>query len=259
MFSDDVFAGREAFVDQLGADLYEHLGQEGFGLTETAPGVSILDADHVKGEGGFDRAGSIPGRDTDVDVNDRDVPTGEVSGLIAGGPNVFLSGYWRLPEAVRGGWFHTGDTGRTDSEGFMPRYRRGELSQPLIPGRHPRRPVRREHRTRRGFRRRDRTRPLSAPPPFLRSARRPIEFAPRQSSFWSSTNHIQAHYSATDCTRDVMFIPTLTATFTTTALDNNRTATNRWRPRPVTPPMAAHHTTLFDLRFAISQVEGAIK
>ena len=96
--------------------------QEGFGMTETAPGVSILDADHVK-----EKAGSI-GRPLFhvetriVDEKDRDVPTGQVGELVVRGPNVF-AGYWGLPEATaeafRGGWFHTGDMGRMDAEGFI--------------------------------------------------------------------------------------------------------------------------------------------
>jgi len=96
--------------------------QEGFGMTETAPGVSLLDADRVT-----EKSGSI-GRPVFyvqtriVDENDRDVPTGEVGELILRGPNVFV-GYWGLPEATaeafRGGWFHTGDLGRVDDEGFI--------------------------------------------------------------------------------------------------------------------------------------------
>lgn len=96
--------------------------QEGFGMTETAPSGTLLDADHVK-----DKAGSI-GRPMYylqtriVDENDREVPTGEVGELVLRGPNVFV-GYWGLPdataEAFRGGWFHTGDLGRVDDEGFI--------------------------------------------------------------------------------------------------------------------------------------------
>ncbi|TXI40504.1 MAG: long-chain-fatty-acid--CoA ligase [Mycobacterium sp.] len=96
--------------------------QEGFGMTETAPGATLLDADHVK-----EKAGSI-GRPffyvqtRIVDENDREVPTGEVGELVVRGPNVFV-GYWGLPdataEAFRGGWFHTGDLGRVDDEGFI--------------------------------------------------------------------------------------------------------------------------------------------
>jgi acyl-CoA synthetase (AMP-forming)/AMP-acid ligase II len=96
--------------------------QEGFGMTETAPAVSILDADHVK-----EKAGSI-GRAVFhvdariVDEHDVDVPTDRVGELVVRGPNVF-TGYWGLPEATaeafRGGWFHTGDLGRMDPEGFI--------------------------------------------------------------------------------------------------------------------------------------------
>ena len=96
--------------------------QEGFGMTETAPGATLLDPDHVK-----DKRGSV-GRPLFhvqtriVDENDREVPTGEVGELVVRGPNMFV-GYWGLPqataEAFRGGWFHTGDMTRVDDEGFI--------------------------------------------------------------------------------------------------------------------------------------------
>jgi acyl-CoA synthetase (AMP-forming)/AMP-acid ligase II len=96
--------------------------QEGFGMTETSPGVTLLDADHVR-----EKSGSI-GRPMFhvvtriVDEHDREVPVGEVGELVLRGPNVFV-GYWGLPEATteafRGGWFHTGDMGRVDGEGFI--------------------------------------------------------------------------------------------------------------------------------------------
>jgi fatty-acyl-CoA synthase len=57
-----------------------------------------------------------------VDEHDREVPVGEVGELVLRGPNVFV-GYWGLPEAsteaFRGGWFHTGDMGWVDDEGFI--------------------------------------------------------------------------------------------------------------------------------------------
>ena len=95
--------------------------QEGFGLTETAPGATLLDASHIK-----EKLGSI-GRPMFhvstriVDEWDRDVPVGEVGELLVRGPNVF-AGYWGRPdataEAFRGGWFHTGDLGRRRRRGF---------------------------------------------------------------------------------------------------------------------------------------------
>lgn len=96
--------------------------QEGFGMTETAPSVSLLDAAHVKEKSGSIGRVVFHMQARMVDENDRQVPTGEVGELILRGANVF-AGYWGLPEATaeafRGGWFHTGDLGRMDDEGFM--------------------------------------------------------------------------------------------------------------------------------------------
>ena len=51
----------------------------------------------------------------------RDVPVGEVGEIVVRGDQVML-GYWRRPEAdeeaFAGGWFHTGDLGRADADGY---------------------------------------------------------------------------------------------------------------------------------------------
>jgi acyl-CoA synthetase (AMP-forming)/AMP-acid ligase II len=96
--------------------------QEGFGMTETAPGVSMLDADHVKEKAGTVGRAQFHVQTRIVDENDCNVPTDQVGELVVRGPNVF-AGYWGLPEATaeafRGGWFHTGDMGSMDAEGFI--------------------------------------------------------------------------------------------------------------------------------------------
>jgi crotonobetaine/carnitine-CoA ligase len=60
-----------------------------------------------------------------VDAFDRDVPVGE-KGEIVGRPlvpDVILSGYWNKPDkfadATRNLWFHSGDIGSFDAEGFL--------------------------------------------------------------------------------------------------------------------------------------------
>ena len=57
-----------------------------------------------------------------VDGNGAEVPLGEAGEVAVRGPNV-TAGYLNRPEetaaAFRGGWFHTGDIGRMDEDGFM--------------------------------------------------------------------------------------------------------------------------------------------
>jgi fatty-acyl-CoA synthase len=52
----------------------------------------------------------------------REAAPGETGELVVKGPTVF-KGYWRKPEAtaaaMHGGWFHTGDLGRRDADGFL--------------------------------------------------------------------------------------------------------------------------------------------
>ena len=95
---------------------------EGFGMTETCANAMLLDAENA-----VRKLGSVgrPVMHVDarlVDDDDRDVPVGEVGELVLRGPNLF-TGYWGLPaataEAWRGGWFHSGDLGRLDEEGYF--------------------------------------------------------------------------------------------------------------------------------------------
>jgi len=93
---------------------------EGYGLTETSPFASF------NGERNF-KPGTVGTAIEDVqirivDLEDRQVPVGELGEIIIRGPNV-MKGYFGRPEdtavALRGGWFHSGDIGRMDKEGFV--------------------------------------------------------------------------------------------------------------------------------------------
>jgi long-chain acyl-CoA synthetase len=93
---------------------------EGYGLTETSPYASY---NH---EFEF-RPGSVgtPIENVEMKVFDRDdreVPPGAWGEIVIRGPNVML-GYWNRPEetaqALRGGWFHTGDVGYADEDGYF--------------------------------------------------------------------------------------------------------------------------------------------
>jgi acyl-CoA synthetase (AMP-forming)/AMP-acid ligase II len=96
--------------------------QEGFGMTETAPLVSVLAAEDLPAKAGSIGRVAMHVDARIVDEQDRDMPAGLVGELVLQGPNIF-KGYWGLPaasaEAFRNGWFHTGDLGRMDAEGFI--------------------------------------------------------------------------------------------------------------------------------------------
>ena len=57
-----------------------------------------------------------------VDDADRPLPTGQVGEIVLRGHNI-TKGYYKRPEetaqAFRGGWFHTGDLGYVDDDGFV--------------------------------------------------------------------------------------------------------------------------------------------
>ena len=57
-----------------------------------------------------------------VDEHDTTLPAGERGEVIVRGPNV-MKGYYGRPEAtaeaMRGGWFRTGDIGQFDSDGYL--------------------------------------------------------------------------------------------------------------------------------------------
>jgi len=93
-----------------------------FGQTEMSPVTCALDAaDALRKIGSVGKpVATVSARIVDDDMTD--VPPGEVGEIVYRGPGA-MSGYWQNPaataEAFRGGWFHSGDLVRADSEGFL--------------------------------------------------------------------------------------------------------------------------------------------
>ncbi|KLU61233.1 long-chain-fatty-acid--CoA ligase [Peptococcaceae bacterium CEB3] len=92
---------------------------ECYGSTETSSTCTY-------GRLGHGKAGSIgpAAENWEVKVADGgnwEVPVGEVGEILVKGPGVF-KGYWKMPaateEAFTDGWFHTGDLGRRDEDGY---------------------------------------------------------------------------------------------------------------------------------------------
>jgi acyl-CoA synthetase (AMP-forming)/AMP-acid ligase II len=95
---------------------------DAYGLTETVSGDSFNDAEHM-----LTKVGSVgrPVAHLEVRIVDEDgtsSPSGQLGEITLRGPKVFR-GYWRdedaTAQALRDGWFHTGDVGRLDEEGYL--------------------------------------------------------------------------------------------------------------------------------------------
>ncbi len=93
---------------------------QAYGLTETSPGVTTNPLES-------NRLGSIgvPYASTWIRIVDDEgnpVPVGEPGELIVKGPQV-MKGYWNRPEAtaeaLKDGWFYTGDVARMDEDGYF--------------------------------------------------------------------------------------------------------------------------------------------
>lgn len=95
---------------------------EGFGMTEFGPSALLLDNDHILSHAGTVGRPFLHTEISVVDENDAPVPSGAIGELVLRGPTTF-AGYWGLPEAsreaLRGGWFHSGDLARIDEDGFV--------------------------------------------------------------------------------------------------------------------------------------------
>jgi acyl-CoA synthetase (AMP-forming)/AMP-acid ligase II len=97
-----------------------------YGLTETTGVVTVLPPEDHSIEGNKRmRSCGKPTRVNEIRIIGGDgnvVPVGQVGEIIIKSPQVML-GYWNLPKetssSLRDGWFHTGDAGYYDEDGYL--------------------------------------------------------------------------------------------------------------------------------------------
>lgn len=84
---------------------------QGYGLTETSPVLTVFRKNKLK-------AGS-----SGIAIRSVEIRIAEDGEILAKGPNI-MKGYYQMPDATaevltEDGWFHTGDIGHVDKDGFL--------------------------------------------------------------------------------------------------------------------------------------------
>lgn len=122
--------GGGAAVQQAVADKWNQVTgvrlQEGYGLSETSPVLSLNFGANINGEKVYIPGIGVPVPSTDISIRDdlgNIVNQGESGELCAKGPQV-MSGYWDNVEATNecmthDGYFKTGDVAMLDEQGFF--------------------------------------------------------------------------------------------------------------------------------------------
>ena len=115
----------EAILERL-LELYPHLElSQGYGMTEASAVLTFLTADDHRKGGDVLRSAGRPVPGVVLSIQDEDgnpLPQGETGEVCARAGNLMRE-YWNRPEetteAFRGGWYHTGDAGYIDGEGYV--------------------------------------------------------------------------------------------------------------------------------------------
>jgi long-chain acyl-CoA synthetase len=107
-----------------------------YGLTETTGAITFLHHEHHNGERMLSCGRATFGADMKVvDLDGNEVPHDEIGEIVYRGVGV-MKGYWNrqgdTEESIRDGWFHTGDAGTQDAEGFF--YIKDRIKDMIVSG-----------------------------------------------------------------------------------------------------------------------------
>lgn len=119
-------SGAAPLTEELVHSVYNRIKvpvKQGYGLSETAPVTHTQDWDTWKTHiGSVGRL--LPNQEVKyLDLDGKEIPTGETGEICIRGPNVML-GYWNNPTATKAtmtddGFFRTGDVGHEDKDGNL--------------------------------------------------------------------------------------------------------------------------------------------
>jgi O-succinylbenzoate-CoA ligase len=120
-----IICGGSAVPESL-INAYNPLGikvYQVYGITENTGAVSFWTYDMGLGKSGSMGKSVLHGSVKIIDwTTGAELPPGEVGEILCGGPQVF-KGYWNNPEAsgkaLEDGWYHSGDLGKKDEDGFI--------------------------------------------------------------------------------------------------------------------------------------------
>lgn len=93
-----------------------------WGATETGPVVCCLHADEAVAHAGSAGRAALGAELRIADADGRKLPCGSSGEVLVRGPQL-MSGYWNddaaTERALAGGWFHSGDAGHLDADGWL--------------------------------------------------------------------------------------------------------------------------------------------
>ncbi|MEK6207872.1 MAG: long-chain-fatty-acid--CoA ligase [Chloroflexota bacterium] len=119
------FTGAAPLAPDPARRMIQRLGKpliQGYGLTETSPvtHANPLEAAVLESIGPV--VAGTEDKIVDLETGTRTLANGEVGEICVRGPQV-MRGYWNKPQdtadVIRDGWFHTGDVGRRDDNGYV--------------------------------------------------------------------------------------------------------------------------------------------
>lgn len=106
-----------------------------YGTTETCPIAACQKAEEARSKAGSAGRAARHCALRVIDAKGDDVPPDTIGEVLVRGPNL-MSGYWNNPRATAAalvdGWFHTGDMGHMDQDGFL--YIDGRRKELIISG-----------------------------------------------------------------------------------------------------------------------------